>query len=319
METELTKEYPLVSIVIPVYNGSNYMRDAIDSALGQTYPNIEVLVVNDGSSDGGKTAEIARSYGDRIRYFEKPNGGVSSALNLGIREMRGEYFSWLSHDDKYDDQKIETQVNQLLGTSKTVSLCRSVFIDTNNHIMKPPTERDSYAVKGWNDALITVLQNCPAGCSFLLPANVFEVCGGFNEELRYCQDKLMWSVMFLHEYSLAYCEYVGVFYRMHPQQVTQTSSHLYHSDSNLISSYLIPPLAEKSNKEYNFLYYYAKGEAIHGNNCVVNQAISAANEKSLFSAGDKLRLRVLSAYGKIRPGIRRLYYRIRKLHGTPVQ
>ena len=67
---------PKVSIVIPVFNGSNYLREALDSALAQTYTNCEVIVVNDGSNDNGKTREIALSYGNKIRYFEKENGGV---------------------------------------------------------------------------------------------------------------------------------------------------------------------------------------------------------------------------------------------------
>ena len=75
---------PLISIVIPVYNGSNFLREAIDSALAQTYKNIEIIVVNDGSADDGETERIALSYGDKIRYFKKENGGVSSALNYGI-------------------------------------------------------------------------------------------------------------------------------------------------------------------------------------------------------------------------------------------
>ena len=75
---------PLVSIVIPVYNGANYLREAIDSALAQTYSNVEIIVVNDGSDDGGATRDIALSYGDKIRYFAKDNGGVSTALNVGI-------------------------------------------------------------------------------------------------------------------------------------------------------------------------------------------------------------------------------------------
>lgn len=92
---------PKVSIVIPVFNGSDYLDKAIQSALNQSYQNVEIIVVNDGSNDGGKTAEIAKSYGDNIRYIEKENGGVSSALNRGIEAMTGEYFSWLSHDDEY--------------------------------------------------------------------------------------------------------------------------------------------------------------------------------------------------------------------------
>lgn len=78
-----------VSIIIPVYNGGNYLRNAIDSALSQTYKNCEIIVVNDGSTDGGETAAIAKSYGNKIRYFEKKNGGVGTAVNLGIAEMTG--------------------------------------------------------------------------------------------------------------------------------------------------------------------------------------------------------------------------------------
>ena len=87
---------PLVSIIIPVYNGSDFLRQAVNSALGQTYTNIEVIIVNDGSNDNGKTEEVALSYGKRVRYLCKENGGVASALNFGISQMKGEYFSWLS-------------------------------------------------------------------------------------------------------------------------------------------------------------------------------------------------------------------------------
>ena len=101
---------PLVSIIIPVYNGTNYLREAIDSALGQTYSNCEIIVVNDGSNDNGETEKMALAFGDKIRYFSKGNGGVSTALNLGINNMRGDYFSWLSHDDLYTTEKIEKNV-----------------------------------------------------------------------------------------------------------------------------------------------------------------------------------------------------------------
>ena len=88
---------PKVSIIIPVYNGENYLREAIDSALAQTYKNFEVIVVNDGSSD--KTDEICKSYGSRIRYFKKENGGVSTALNLGIEIWNEQKFLELLKKD----------------------------------------------------------------------------------------------------------------------------------------------------------------------------------------------------------------------------
>src|SRR5574344_1452707 len=99
------KNQYLVSIIIPVYNGSNYLKEAVESALEQTYKNIEIIIVNDGSNDNGITSKIAQSYVKNypktVKYFEKENGGVSTALNLAIKQMKGSYFSWLSHDDIY--------------------------------------------------------------------------------------------------------------------------------------------------------------------------------------------------------------------------
>jgi len=93
-EVEREAFTPKVSIIVPVYNGSKYIRAAIDSALSQTYRNFELIVIDDGSVDD--TRQIVESYGDRLQYFWKPNGGVASALNLGIEKMSGAYFSWLS-------------------------------------------------------------------------------------------------------------------------------------------------------------------------------------------------------------------------------
>ena len=112
---------PLVSIIIPIYNGSNYCEQAICSALNQTYKNIEVIVINDGSNDDGLTRNICQKYSNKIFYYEKENGGVSSALNLGISKMKGEYFCWLSHDDTYTNNKIETQINYMLSRKYLVS------------------------------------------------------------------------------------------------------------------------------------------------------------------------------------------------------
>ena len=126
---------PLVSIIIPVYNGAAYMREAIDSALAQTYQNCEVIVVNDGSCDDGETEEIARSYGDKIRYFCKENGGVSTALNFGIAQMRGEYFSWLSHDDTYTAEKIERQVEVLQNFGReNIVICETEKMDKDGKL-----------------------------------------------------------------------------------------------------------------------------------------------------------------------------------------
>ncbi len=121
---------PKISIVIPVYNGANYLKEAIDSALSQDYGNYEVIVVNDGSNDNGETEKIALSYGSNIRYFKKENGGVATALNLAIEKAEGEYVSWLSHDDAYFPNKLSCQVNYLksLGYPERTILSANVEI-----------------------------------------------------------------------------------------------------------------------------------------------------------------------------------------------
>ncbi len=183
---------PKVSIVIPVYNGSNYLREAIDSAVAQTYRNIEIIVVNDGSNDNGETETIALSYGDKIRYFSKENGGTSTALNMGIINMTGEYFSWLSHDDKYYPDKIKRQIEELdkLEDKATIMMTDLDGINeryekiyqTNyvNHIKQYPLREKSF--------IHPIIYNQTHGCTLLIPTVCFEEIGLFDESQRVAQD-----------------------------------------------------------------------------------------------------------------------------------
>ncbi len=182
-------ENPRVSIVIPVYNGSNYLRMAIDSALAQTYTNIEVIVVNDGSTDSGATELICQSYGTGIKYLVKENGGVSSALNYGIEQMCGEYFSWLSHDDLYLPEKIQRQVEYLRHHKDACIVGSGLeIIDAQNRVIKryiPP--RDAVVENGRD-----VMEIWIHGCSLLIERNVFEQAGVFNCANKTVQDLEMW-------------------------------------------------------------------------------------------------------------------------------
>jgi len=312
------KELPLVSIIIPVYNGSEYMEEAIDSALNQTYSNLEVLVVNDGSRDDGATERIALSYGDRIRYISKPNGGVSSALNEGIRHMKGEYFSWLSHDDVYAPNKVANQVKMLLESKdlRAVALCGHKQIDKNSALLgdaRSALRFQKSCVLNWQEALISLFrQGCYNGCAFLIPKAVFDECGGFHEGLRYSQDMLMWIRIFLGGYWLVYSDQADVYCRVHDKQLTQTGKALYYSDSKAIGDLVIPALCDASDGDRNLLFYYAKNNAVYLNTTVVKDCMLAAKQKKLFAAGQNLQLRTLLIYGRLRPLIRKVYYRVFK-------
>lgn len=317
MEKREVREQPLVSIVIPVYNGSNYMRQAIDSALGQTYPNVEVIVVNDGSDDGGKTEAVALSYGSRIRYYRKENGGVSSALNEGIRQMRGEYFSWLSHDDVYTPDKIRNQLACIrMGGPRAIALCACRQIDKDSRFL--PEVRGRWPVGkilqlGWHETLeLLWRQGYLNGCALLIPKTAFMECGLFHEGLRYCQDLLMWVNIFLHKYSLVYSGQEDVYYRIHNEQLTQTGRELYYSDSRVIADILIPLLCEDGGEREQLLYAYARSNAIYNNREVVRSCIRASRQRRLLGEGDVVKLRLYSAYGAVRPYVRRAYYGLMK-------
>lgn len=305
---------PKVSIVIPVYNGANYMREAIDSALNQTYKNFEVIVVNDGSTDHGETDRIAKSYGDRIRYFYKENGGVSSALNFGIRQMRGEYFSWLSHDDVYFPNKIEKQVDSLslFGNDRSIALCAHCFIDENsNRLNKSAPKRFDEGVHSWKKSLMEMLTNGAfSGCALLIPKKAFEECGFFNEDLRFSQDALMWMKILIAGYSLVYNIDEGVFSRIHGKQLTQTGRGVFQKDSLKIGHIMIPTLARLSDADYNFLYQFAYRNAKNGNRAVVNECIKAGSKFKFITVKQRICLALQMIYGGFRPFLRKVYYKL---------
>ncbi len=101
----------LISVMIPAYNAEPYLREAIDSAFAQTHRPLEVIVVDDGSDDG--TPEVARSYGDRIRFVSQQRGGNGAARNAAVRLAGGEYFAFLDADDRFTPDKLERQLQAL--------------------------------------------------------------------------------------------------------------------------------------------------------------------------------------------------------------
>lgn len=242
-------QLPKVSIVIPVYNGSNYLKNAIECALQQTYKNTEVLVINDGSTDGGETEAIALEYGDRIRYYRKDNGGVSSALNYGIQKMTGQYFSWLSHDDVYSPDKVEKSVALLaehnaLG-KKVIAFTWGHHIDASGKKLQNFQKHFAAGVlySGLDVLNIITQSGTLNGCCMLIPRSAFDEAGYFNESLRYSQDALMWYQIFLAGYGIVSDDLPNVMNRIHSNQVSQKSRNLFSHDTLVIAKLLAEPLA----------------------------------------------------------------------------
>jgi len=218
-----------VSVVIPVFNGSDYLREALDSALAQTYPDIEVLVVNDGSNDDGKTETIALSYGDRVRYFRKENGGVAAALNFGIREMRGEYFSWLSHDDVYLPRKVEREVAVLekCGRDAVVYSDYEVIDASSRHIEVFRAGR----ISSPQFRMLLVTDIPVNGCTVLVPRRCFQQSGMFDERLKATQDYDLWFRM-ARRYPFVHVPEVLLRSRTHAGQGTRRMTSTCFAEGN---------------------------------------------------------------------------------------
>ena len=245
---------PKVSIIIPVFNGEKYMQCAIDSALNQTYKNIEIIVVNDGSTD--RTDEIAKSYGDKIRYFSKENGGVSTALNLAISKMEGDYFSWLSHDDRYYPNKVESQIEYLksLDSIDNIILYSDYdLMNNNSKVYATSIKEHKILVEKPEYALLRAEIN---GITLLIPKKAFDEFGVFDENLRCVQDYELWKRMqakyiFLHQ------EGVLATTRIHEKQQGNTSPKMLTEGEPFWTDLFITstPLETKiklSGSEYSF-------------------------------------------------------------------
>ena len=182
---------PLVSLLIPAFirdeSNLRYLEEALESALGQTYEPLEILVIDDGSPlTTDVKAMVGGKNSPKVRYLTKANGGVADALNLGLKEMRGVFFTWLSHDDLYLPTKVEAQMQEMRRCPEgTILYCDVEHVDSNGghqffeHTadLRPEQCRLFFAQYGAHNAN-----------SHLIPRKSFESVGGFNVKLRTTQD-----------------------------------------------------------------------------------------------------------------------------------
>ena len=298
-------ENPKVSIIIPVYNGSNFMRCAIDCALAQTYENTEIIVVNDGSKDDGKSEAIALSYGEKIRYFSKPNGGVSSALNCGIVNMTGDYFAWLSHDDAYTSTRIEDAVkllksHNLLG-KRYMGFTGGYIADVNGTKIKDMQHRfEKDRIYSAYEAMeVMTVSGTLYGCNLLIPREAFEEAGLFDESLRYSQDALMWYRIFLAGYGIVSDDLPNVMSRMHGNQVSHQRRDLFSHDALVIAKLLAEPFAN-ADRSGSLLKKYIKRLTRYECTEAIDYLYQYADTQGFFTAKERIKFKGYRILGNCR-------------------
>ena len=309
---------PLVSIIIPVYNGANYLALAIDSALAQTYKNIEIVVINDGSPDNGETEKIALSYGSKIRYIYKSNGGVSSALNTGIKEMKGEYFSWLSHDDLYEPNKIEKQIS-LIQTENDIIICSGSQVDPNRNPIPLHIRTLDGVFTGmelFTKRITGLYEYGLNGLGFLIPKHVFDKVGYFDETMRYIQDYDMWlRIMMVDKYRFICHRELLVITRIHREQHTNKIPEAYYEERKILAvKHLNLIKADENIRNKNKWYELYYKMFVREDNSIGKKVYSKLLKEEGIS---ELKLFFISIpfyiYGNIKKSVKKCYATILKM------
>lgn len=203
---------PLVSVIIPNYNYAGYLGEAIDSVLSQTYPNVEVIVVDDGSTDGSR--EIIENYGDRIAAIFQQNQGVAAARNNGVRQAAGDHLAFLDADDVWLADKIERQII-LFDTDKTLGLVHVGVQDIDENGDDLDVHLDGMAGEVSHELLLmrrpVVLGG---GSGLMVTRSAFDAVGGFDLRLSTSAD---WDLFYQisSRFAVGFVNEVLLKYRMH--------------------------------------------------------------------------------------------------------
>jgi glycosyltransferase involved in cell wall biosynthesis len=207
----MTTAMPLISVIIPNWNYAAYLREAVESGLGQSYANVEVIVVDDGSTDGSEA--VVRSYGDRVQWFRQERQGVSAARNRGIQESRGELIAFLDADDRWSREKLARQVECLENSGVGLVLCGLQFISASGELL-------GTSVSGLSGRVlkeITLLRwpGSPGlGSTALIRRECLDRVGLFDAELSTSADWDLWRRIACH-YEIGMVREPLVFYRVH--------------------------------------------------------------------------------------------------------
>jgi glycosyltransferase involved in cell wall biosynthesis len=203
---------PLVSIVTPTYNQAKYLAETIESVLAQNYPNIEYIVLDDGSKDD--TPEVLKQYDGRIRHERHENMGQANTLNRGWGMASGSLIGYLSSDDILYPNAIEHLV-AILGSDPSI-VCvypDSDLIDINSKVIK------RHICRPFDLDELVVRQECYIGPGALFRRDAFKKVGGWRPELKLAPDREFW-IRLAGQGKFSFCAHSLAGYRMHPKSIS---------------------------------------------------------------------------------------------------
>lgn len=179
---------PTVSVIIPVYNREETILRAVDSVFSQTWKDLELIIVDDGSTDQTATI-LSERYPQEIQLLSQENQGVSAARNFGVRESSGKWIAFLDSDDYWHPQKLERQMEYLKENSKlNIAQTEEIWIRNGKRVNPHKKHKKP---SGWiYEASLTLCTVSPS--SVIMTRTLFDRMGGFDEDLMACEDYDLW-------------------------------------------------------------------------------------------------------------------------------
>ena len=219
----------LVSVIIPNYNYAEYLRESIDSALNQDYQPIEIIVVDDGSTDGSR--EILRSYGTQIRVIEIENSGAPTARNFGLMEAHGYYIAYLDADDFWIRTKISTQIERLRDTNTDMVYCKMTIWDVKARSTTISSENREGNFK--NEFLLHPTRTPFPPSTMLMTRDLVARAGIWDTAFKSPAEDFDYLRRCAKYTDFAIVDEALVVHRNHPKSLTSSSLSRYYSDNRL--------------------------------------------------------------------------------------
>lgn len=197
----------LVSVVIPVFNGEKFLREAVQSVLAQKYSPLEIIIVDDGSTDG--TAAVARSLPETVRYLHQTNQGPAAARNRGIEHAQGSLIAFADVDDLWPEAKLELQLPYLIKDPAI-----EIVMGRIQQVLLSGTQAEEFGEPAFSVNL----------GSAVIRKSVFERVGLFDETMRYSEDVDWFMRARESGAAIMTIDAVTLFYRQHEHNMTRGKS-----------------------------------------------------------------------------------------------
>ncbi|WP_461537923.1 glycosyltransferase family 2 protein [Spongorhabdus nitratireducens] len=227
---------PLVSVIVTCYNHDQYIEDAIQSVLGQTYENIELIVVNDGSTDKSEEILNRLSAQHNFKVIHQYNKGLSEATNTGLKEANGKFIALLDSDDIFLPDKISKQV-RFMCRNQDIAICGgNMLIINDKKELASPRRFSKFRTLDFDDVFMDKKDIIPAS-SAMIRKDVTDKIGGFDPSLKLIQDRYFWLKATAAGYKIAGMNDLLIYYRKHDKNIHRNHRAMTENLLHIIEMY----------------------------------------------------------------------------------